>query len=377
MLKRDPYSHAERWNKWKQENIDGIKGLSRHNSDLALSFLFDMELGKNVSPHAKKGERGYIRLNDLRGKIVFFAEKFNKNLEKITKDEIHEFFHAMRVGKILRQDGKPYLSVGDFVRDFKAFWAWLQRTGRVDKDIIADLRRSDGHKPAWVYLSQEQFKTLANKASTDYRALMWLMYDTGMRVTEAYSVRVRDFSADYTRLTIRKEYSKTFGRTINLKLCSELIKEFVSNHSLNPNDYIFIKKPAAFNKYLKTLSENTFGNALSLARKPYNKMGLYDIRHNASCYWLQRYPTRQGLMYRMGWSREKMVMYYSEFLGLSDQIDDEDMVTGEEKTKYEKRIEILERDREKTNEMVRELMRQVTELQISLKNKNNVKKIFI
>jgi hypothetical protein len=85
-------------------------------------------------------------------------------------------------------------------------------------------------------------------------------------------------------------------------------------------------------------------------------MGLYDIRHNASCYWLQRYPTRQGLMYRMGWSREKMVMYYSEFLGLTDQIDDDDMVTGEEKTKYEKRIEILEKDRAKTNEMVRELM---------------------
>ena len=29
-----------------------------------------------------------------------------------------------------------------------------------------------------------------------------------------------------------------------------------------------------------------------------------------------------------------MVMYYSEFLGLADQIDDDDMVTKEDKTKY-------------------------------------------
>ena len=68
-------------------------------------------------------------------------------------------------------------------------------------------------------------------------------------------------------------------------------------------------------------------------------------------------------MYRMGWSRERMVMYYSEFLGLADQIDDEDMVITEEKTKYERRIEKLERDRETTNELIRELMAKLTDVQ--------------
>ena len=75
-------------------------------------------------------------------------------------------------------------------------------------------------------------------------------------------------------------------------------------------------------------------------------------------------------MYRMGWSREKMVMYYSEFLGLTDQINDDDMVTSEEKTKYEKRIELLENDREKTNELVKELIKKINDLQISLKKNN-------
>lgn len=369
MLKRDPYEHEQRWKQWKQENKNGIKGISKYNSDLTLTFLSDMEFGKNVSPHAKKGERSYIRLNDLRGKLVFFAEKLNKNLDEITKDEIHEFFHAMRNGEILRRDGKPYMSVGDFVRDFKAFWGWLKRTGRTTEDIISDLRRSDGNKPSWVFLSEEQFKILANQAKSDYRALIWFMYDTGMRVTEAYSIRIRDFSNDFTQLTIRQEYSKTFGRTINLKLCSKLIKELVSKHNLGLDDFIFIKKTAAFNKYLKKLAENLFGKSESLARKPYNKMRLYDIRHNASCYWLQRYSTRQGLMYRMGWSREKMVMYYSEFLGLADQINDDDMVTSEDKTKYEKRIEILENDKERTNELIKELLRQLAELQITQKKK--------
>ena len=184
-----------------------------------------------------------------------------------------------------------------------------------------------------------------------------------MRVTEAYSIRIKDFSQNFARLNIRQEYAKTFGRTIQLKLCSDLIRECVNFHGLGPEDFLFIKKPTSFNKYLKTLAGNIFGNKESPARKPYNKMSLYDIRHNASCYWLKRYPKTTALMYRMGWSREKEVRYYSEFLGMADQIDDVDMVTTEQKTIYESRIQVLEREKEKTNELIKELIAKVTGLQ--------------
>ena len=367
MLKRDPYDNAEHWEAWKSENKKGIKGISKHNSDLMLSFLFDMEVGKNVSPQSKKGERCCSRLLALKSRLLFFGKRFrDKNLETITKDEIHQLVHNMRKGKILKSDGKAYLGVSNYVKDFKSFWGWLRRTGIVNEDITVDLRRSDGRKPAWVYLGEEEFKTLANKANADYRALIWFMYDTGMRVTEAYSIRIKDFSGNFTRLNIRKEYAKTFGRMINLKLCSRLIKEFVKNHNLGPEDFVFIKNTAAFNKYLRTLAAKTFGDGESLARKSYNKMRLYDIRHNACCYWLKRYPTRQGLMYRMGWSEEKEIKYYSELLGLADEINDEDMVVTEDKSKYEQRIDALEREKEQTNELVKELIRKISELQPGL-----------
>ena len=48
--------------------------------------------------------------------------------------------------------------------------------------------------------------------------------------------------------------------------------------------------------------------------------------------WLKRYPQTRGLLYRLGWKKEDEVSYYSEFLGLSNQISDEDMLTTEEKT---------------------------------------------
>jgi integrase len=380
MLKRDPYNSRERWQTWKAENSDSIKGISKENSDLILAFLFDMELGKNVSSLARKGERSPCRLLDLKSRLIFFVQQFKgKLLRTITRDEAHQLFFNMRQGLILKNDGQKYIGISNYVRDFKVFWRWLHRTGKVVEDITTDLRKSDGRKPAWVYLTEDEFKTLANQATSDYRTLMWLMYDTGMRVTEAYSIRVCDFSNDFTQLNIRKEYAKTFGRIIKLKLCSSFIREFVKFHKLRPEDFIFIKEPPAVNKYLRTLAGKIFGLKETLARKSYTQMRLYDIRHNASCYWLKRYPTTTGLMYRMGWSEEKEVKYYSEFLGQADSIDDENMVTTEEKSQYEKRIVILERDRQKTNEMVKELMKMISGLQIELQDnqKKEKKEIFV
>jgi len=48
-------------------------------------------------------------------------------------------------------------------------------------------------------------------------------------------------------------------------------------------------------------------------------------------------------MYRMGWSKEDKIFYYSEFLGRRDKIDDEDMLTKEDKSKYESEINNLKK----------------------------------
>lgn len=367
MVKRDPYNHQNRWLHWKQQTQDGIPDISDENSALIREFLSDMELGKNVSPVARKGERSYCRLLALKSRMIFFAQQLGSQpLNHLTKDQVHKLFSAMRNGTLRRKDSRPYAGVSSYVKDFKSFWSWLRRTGRVSEDITCDLSRSDNRKPPWVFLTYEQFRQLANQASTDYRALLWLMYDSGMRVTEAYSIRVCDFQDNFTRLIIRPEYAKTFGRTINLKLCPPFVRELARSHNLQPQDYIFIKEPAAFNKYLRQLAKRVLGTSETAARKPYHKMRLYDIRHNACCFWLNRYQKTRGLMYRMGWSEEKEIRYYSEFLGLADTIDDEDMITAEEKTHYEKRIARLENDRDQTLARITDMAQTILQIQQKL-----------
>ena len=343
-MKRDPYRSKERWETWKKNNKKLIQGIAPANSKLILDFLNDMEKGMNTPPRCK-GPRHPTTLLNLRDHLLFFAKNLKNPFVKLTKIQIHNFDKKVRDGKIKKRNGKPFTAFGNYIKNFKTFWGWLVRTERVKENITIDLTKQT-KKPSWVYLTETQFKQLANRCNPDYKTLTWFMYDAGLRVTEAYSIQVKNFDNDYSELTIPDEVAKTFGRVIKLKICTNLIKEFIKYHNLGPDDYLFIKKTAAFNKYLRELSKKLFGDGESKARETYDKFSLYDIRHNSSCYWLKRYQKDRNLMYRMGWNRQEMILYYSEFLGLSDEISDEDMVLSEDKNKLAK---IEEKMKEQNN----------------------------
>ncbi len=79
-MKRDPYKHKETYQAWKEQidELGYIEGISKENSDLILKYIFDMELGMNVSKKSSKGARSYIRLNNLKQRMIFLS----KNLKK-------------------------------------------------------------------------------------------------------------------------------------------------------------------------------------------------------------------------------------------------------------------------------------------------------
>ena len=78
--KRDPYKHKERWIEWKaqiQAN-GGIPDICKANSDIILAYLTDMESGINLGKGCPKTRRKPSRLNDLKGKMTFFAKLFEQ-----------------------------------------------------------------------------------------------------------------------------------------------------------------------------------------------------------------------------------------------------------------------------------------------------------
>ena len=355
-MKIDPYKHKEVFLKWKDKTIDGIAGISNVNSDIILQYISDMENGLNVSSKSTKGPRSYIRLNNLKQRMVFLAKQIEQhysiNLANLSEEQIVKFFNAMRNGTIKRLDGKSYQSVVDFVKPFKAFWHWHMKINKKKDikitDITEDIDASNS-KPRWVYLSQEQVRKLCNNAKLEYKTLIMFLYDTGIRSPgELINIRVSDIYEDFKKLNICQEIVKkgSFGRKINLMLCSDLLKQYVHDKELQNNDQLFKISPPVVNQYLKRLAKRILGEDVSQAGEKYSNLTMYDFRHCSCCYWLPRYKSESALKYRFGWKKSDKIHYYSELLGMKDTITEEDMLIDLTKTEIEKRLLKTEQENE-------------------------------
>jgi integrase len=367
-MKIDPYKHKEKYIKWREE-IDGtIPNINKKDSDLILSYLDDMENGLNVASGSKKGSRSYIRLDTLKLRLVFlsrqFKEKYNLNsMTEITESQIHSFFTGMRNGTLRKQDGSEYKSTTDYVKIFKAFWHWYQKTGRKQglkiEDVTTDLDTSK-EKPKWVYLTEDEIRQLCDKAKYEYKVLMMFLFDTGIRApTELMNVKISDLYNNCKELNIRDEISKTFGRRIKLMICSDLLKEYIQSKGLKSDDYLFPISPASFNQYLKRLAKKVLGDVKSPAGQNYSDLTMYDFRHCSCCYWLPRYKSESALKFRFGWKKSDKIHYYSEMLGMRDTISEEDLLVDITKTEIEKRLFKSENEKEMLKDRVQILEAQM------------------
>jgi integrase len=371
MTKIDPHKHKQKYETWKERVKQGIPNISKANSDLIKSFIYDMEHGLNIATGSKKGARSFIRLNTLRDKMGFFARTLEKNFKlnvitDVSEEQIHIFFNMMRNGKILRADGNPYQSVHYYVKSFKSFWHWYMKVQKKKRNKVLDITTdldTQSTKPKWVYISEENLKKLCDNARYEHKVLMMFLFDTGIRSpTELVNIKVNDITDNYKKLNVRDEVSKTFGRRINLMISSELIKDYVRENGLKPEDYIFPISPPVVNKYLKRLAQRILGEEKSLAGEPYHKMTMYDFRHSSACYWLPRYKSESALKYRFGWKKSEMIHYYTEFLGMKDTISEEDMLIDVTKTEIERRLEQSEKDKQILQDKISSMENQMSEM---------------
>jgi len=371
MARIDPYNHQRGYCAWKKASENGIKGLSAENGEILRQYLHDMENGFNVAFSHKKGARSYVRLNTMKVRMMFLMREFHKRfqIDSITnakEEQVCVFFNEMRKGLITKRDGSSYRSTKDYVINFKAFWHWHQRANRKRgieiPDITVDLDAS-GEKPRWVYLTEEEIKKLAERAKSDYRVLIYFLFDSGIRSpTELMNIRVSDFYNDYRELNIRQETSKTFGRRIKLMICSDLIKNYIKNKGLKENDTLFKTKHYVINRYLKRLGKIVLGDRESPAGQKYSELTMYDFRHCSCCYWLPKYKSESALKYRFGWKKSDKIHYYSEMLGMKDTISEEDLLVDVTKTEIEQKLQKSEKEKEIMRDQINDLQTQMAKI---------------
>lgn len=371
MTKIDPHNSKKNYDTWKcGVTKNGIPDITKLNSDILLKYLDDMELGLNVNRKGKKGSRSYPRLNSIRSKMIMIIKESElryglKSILDIEEIQIVTIFNKMRKGDgeggIKTRSGGIYKSTGDYVKVFRAFWNWYIKVKRKEgvtiKDIVSDLDSST-EKPKWVYLNEEQMETLLENVKSKYKVLFSFLYDTGLRSpTELVNIKVRDFTDDFRKLTIREEVSKTFERKISVMFSRKILKRYIERKKLNSEDYIFPVYFPAVNRYLKRQAKELFGGddgeEVSEGGEKFCEMTMYDIRHISCCYWLPRYKSESSLMYRFGWKKSSRIHYYSEFLGMKDNITEEDLLVDVTKTQLESELVKVQRENELVSERLR------------------------
>jgi integrase len=374
MAKIDPHEnkkHFENWKNRKDKNgktiiADGIPNITKENSDILLKYLGDMELGLNMNRKSKKGARSYSRINACRSKLMMIMRESEhrytlKSILAIEEIQVMGLFKMMRDGEIKNRSGHIYKSTGDYVKSFRAFWNWWRKVNRKNgieiKDITEDLDTYED-KPQWVYLNEKQMKILIENVKQDYRVLFTFLYDSGIRSpTELVNVKVGDFTEDYKKLNIRDETSKTFGRKISIMFSRDLIREHVKKKNLTAEDYVFQIKSASVNQYLKKKAGELFGGEergnISEGGEKFRNMTMYDIRHISCCYWLPRYKSESALKYRFGWIKSDRVHYYSEFIGMKDNITEEDLLIDVTKTQLESELVKMQRENDLVSERLK------------------------
>jgi hypothetical protein len=355
-MKLDPYNSKLKYENWKEKGSI-IEGVSKVNEKIINKFLLDMEQGININTSNKKGSRSYIRLNAYRSKLKTLAGFFKKDFPTITKQDFHKLIKDMSEGKIKRQDGQTYKDITDYVKTFKAFWHWLQKTSKKRLDDICEEIGTTKNKPQWVYLDMEQFKRLAENCKPYFKVLAYFMLDTGQRVTEFKNCKVSSFTDDFKFYEVTDEVSKTFGRKIKLMMTSDLIRDYVKENKLKDDDFLFPVSPSETNQYYKRVSKRLFGDTKSKAGQKYSNLSLADFRHISATYWLPRYPTEQGMMYRFGWKKSDKIYYYSEFLGMKDNIREENLLLDITKTDLQQQNETLKKNIELQQESLREIQK--------------------
>lgn len=347
-------NHKAQFERWKEEAIEyGIKDLNKDNSKLILQYVLDMEEGKNTARGSKKGGRGYQRLNTIRSRMCFLTKEFEKrglkDLTKVNEDFVITFFHDMKTGNLKKLNGGVYKSSADYVKVFKSFYHWFEKVnrkkGNIIQDITLDLDTSYDEN-SFVYFTLEQMQEMLPYFTSSEQIRILFNFDTIIRSgKELINVQVSDISSDFKELTIKEESSKTFGRRIKLLLCSDALKKYIKEEGLKGDDYVF-KFDTQIGKRMKKVAVEVFGDKMTQGGKKFSEISLYDCRHSGACYWRTgAYRSKiDALMYRGGWKDLTMLNYYTKKIGMKDTIEKEDMLIGFDKSEWEKRLELLEKE---------------------------------
>jgi len=285
------------------ENIKGSKLISSKNRKIILEFHdFCFSDGLSVC----KIER---YLYDL----YRFTQMLGNSLDKATKKDLQKV-----VAEIERKEWSPH-SKHTFKVMIKKFYRYIE--GIDEKGVYPEKIRwlhsciKNGQtKLPEELLTEEEAKSMINAVSNVRdRALISILYESGCRIGEVGSLRIKDVFFDEFGIKINV-MGKTGARRIRLVNSTPYLQEWINRHPYNDNsdNYIWIKEdgnPLSYTRISSILKES--GKRAGIKKRIYPHL----FRHSRATY-LATHLTEAQMKDYLGWTQSsKMAGIYVHLSG--------------------------------------------------------------
>ena len=175
-------------------------GLSAALNDVLDGFLQFLKLGKNASAHTVKAYRADIA--QFLGYVETNGELGPGALHRVERVHVRAFLTDLQQGEYKRT------SLARKLASLRAFSRWAQRQGYMQNDPTIGIVTIKQEERLVKFLREPEIETLLESPDDSPdglrdRALMELLYASGIRAGEAHDLDVQDMDLDESEIRIR------------------------------------------------------------------------------------------------------------------------------------------------------------------------------
>lgn len=189
----------------------------RRSIELLIEAYIQDHIGGNHSDKTVEWHRTALGLLHL-----FLKEELDvTHIDAIEADDISAWFAHMRTTPGARGKVRSERTIQTYARSARAFFHWLVRRGTLDLNPFDRVVFPKVGRPLIQTITTEEFEQLllacappnetgafAERAAVRNRAILWLLYDTGIRVSELINLRLDDLDRKKGVVTVMGKGSK-------------------------------------------------------------------------------------------------------------------------------------------------------------------------
>ena len=266
------------------------------------SFLDSLYIEKGLSQNTVQSYK-----NDITSFALWVDESINLPLVRISKIDINKYIAQ------LFKNGLKSSSVNRKISTIKSFFIFLLKKKHILVSPVEDIEMIKQEKYLPISMSEKEVELLLESPNLDSfigirdRAMIEMLYATGMRVSELINVKITDI--DHNRLVVKVMGKGSKERLIPYgEVASDYLNAYLKNRKEINSNEIFLSNRG------KKITRSAFWNRIKLYLKKENlkeSISPHTLRHAFATHLLNRGADLRSVQILLGHSDLSTTQIYT------------------------------------------------------------------